>query len=478
MAILTELDFKNDGIPSAPSECTVKIPSSTFVMSDILVIQDILFNKYEDTINNMDAWYSVKRTELGFGTGSPCDSIKDTSTGLDSAVFVINTKNNNDGWWHPGAFASTSQPYHGYPSIDPCENTIDWGYMNSNPLVVYACETPAGAPVNGNYTDWSAWSACSVSCGGGMQSQSRTCTNPSPADGGSNCTQQSLGDASASQPCNTQSCAVNSGISATCNDDNTITVTIDYDQDSSILSASYGSCNETDMRGADVSDVKTWDVTLDPASCDMESKLRNLVYNQTATFTVGRKDGNFELVFATFEVDSYCNYTSEYTVTFAYGPVNADVYDFTDSGGLLGLNFYISSFGNGSYVNEAAPSNSAGDTIYLKIALNATLNADFDHAADMNASTGKVFVPTKCEVEDDSSNSYALFDVNGQKCTNDIIELSMTYNSGDPQSWYMEHTLFLLNSESSSSYTLSCNILVCDAERITACKNAATCITA
>ncbi len=52
------------------------------------------------------------------------------------------------------------------------------------------------APVNGG---WTGWDSCSVSCGGGTQS--RTCTNPSPANGGANCS------GSASQACNTQACA-------------------------------------------------------------------------------------------------------------------------------------------------------------------------------------------------------------------------------------------------------------------------------
>ena len=54
---------------------------------------------------------------------------------------------------------------------------------------------PPPPPVDGG---WSDWSQCSVSCGGGTQT--RTCTNPSPANGGADCVGPS------SQACNTQSC--------------------------------------------------------------------------------------------------------------------------------------------------------------------------------------------------------------------------------------------------------------------------------
>ena len=50
-------------------------------------------------------------------------------------------------------------------------------------------------PVDGG---WSDWGACSADCGGGTQT--RTCTNPAPANGGADC----VGDPS--QTCNTQAC--------------------------------------------------------------------------------------------------------------------------------------------------------------------------------------------------------------------------------------------------------------------------------
>ena len=61
--------------------------------------------------------------------------------------------------------------------------------------------------VNGGYSDFGAWSDCSVTCGEGTQTRSRSCTNPAPAHGGDDCT--GLGDAEESQSCNVAECPGN-----------------------------------------------------------------------------------------------------------------------------------------------------------------------------------------------------------------------------------------------------------------------------
>ena len=43
-----------------------------------------------------------------------------------------------------------------------------------------------------------------MTCGGGVQKRSRTCTNPPPSDGGPTCIKQNLGPAEETQGCNTR----------------------------------------------------------------------------------------------------------------------------------------------------------------------------------------------------------------------------------------------------------------------------------
>ena len=69
-----------------------------------------------------------------------------------------------------------------------------------------ACNTQ-GCPVNGGWGAWSAFGLCDKTCGGGIQSRSRTCTRPPPANDGRLCN----GDSSGTRACNTQGCPVNGG---------------------------------------------------------------------------------------------------------------------------------------------------------------------------------------------------------------------------------------------------------------------------
>ena len=53
-------------------------------------------------------------------------------------------------------------------------------------------------PIDGGWSDFGDWSDCSVSCGDGTQTRTRSCINPAPADNGANCE----GEEIESQACN------------------------------------------------------------------------------------------------------------------------------------------------------------------------------------------------------------------------------------------------------------------------------------
>ena len=54
-------------------------------------------------------------------------------------------------------------------------------------------------PQDGAYTSWSDWSLCSTTCGEGIMTRIRTCTNPPPMYGGSDCF--ATGSAFQQKPC-------------------------------------------------------------------------------------------------------------------------------------------------------------------------------------------------------------------------------------------------------------------------------------
>ncbi|KAM9716556.1 A disintegrin and metalloproteinase with thrombospondin motifs 14 isoform 1-T1 [Menidia menidia] len=112
-----------------------------------------------------------------------------------------------------------------FRTYDPCKQL--WC---SHPDNQYFCKTKKGPPVDGtecapgkwcfkghciwrssqepqghdgNWGSWSKFGSCSRTCGGGIRSRSRQCTNPPPAYGGRDCP----GSAFDYQMCNTEECA-------------------------------------------------------------------------------------------------------------------------------------------------------------------------------------------------------------------------------------------------------------------------------
>ncbi|XP_072312538.1 thrombospondin-2-like [Eucyclogobius newberryi] len=66
-----------------------------------------------------------------------------------------------------------------------------------------ACAKPL-CPIAGGWSGWSEWSPCSRSCGGGLSSRDRACSDPAPEHGGKLC----AGDAVDYEACNAPPCPV------------------------------------------------------------------------------------------------------------------------------------------------------------------------------------------------------------------------------------------------------------------------------
>ncbi|XP_067023737.1 coadhesin-like [Acropora muricata] len=88
----------------------------------------------------------------------------------------------------------------------PSEGGSDCGGISTESR---PCNTK-DCPVNGRWSAWSAWGDCSLTCGNGSQTRMRTCTNPPPSAGGAACS----GISSQSQSCNTEQCPVDGGWSS------------------------------------------------------------------------------------------------------------------------------------------------------------------------------------------------------------------------------------------------------------------------
>lgn len=79
---------------------------------------------------------------------------------------------------------------------DSVANCTKKDLVDTQPCNVECC------PVDGGLTPWSQWSTCSKPCGSGMRERYRTCTEPKPLCKGKSCDEPMV----IREPCNVEKC--------------------------------------------------------------------------------------------------------------------------------------------------------------------------------------------------------------------------------------------------------------------------------
>jgi len=131
-------------------------------------------------------------------TDSDGDSVPDLS---DNCVNITNSGQedaDSDGMGDACESGNPPTAVCGDGTINQSSEQCDDGNLAGGDGCSAACQNET-IKVDGK---WSEWSTCSATCGGGTQT--RTCNNPAPANGGADC----VGDSS--RTCNTQACVSSS----------------------------------------------------------------------------------------------------------------------------------------------------------------------------------------------------------------------------------------------------------------------------
>lgn len=84
------------------------------------------------------------------------------------------------------------------------ENSLSlWPFLQQlRNCKIYIFPFPYFSTVPGNWSSWGDWSPCSKTCGNGTVTRTRSCDNPAPAHGGTDC----VGEANMTQDCFVQLC--------------------------------------------------------------------------------------------------------------------------------------------------------------------------------------------------------------------------------------------------------------------------------
>ncbi|XP_071104781.1 SCO-spondin-like [Haliotis cracherodii] len=157
-------------------------------------------------------------------------TVRQTRTIGSTVTLTVNLLNGNcnQGTWTQNSLTFTLGGRRSYSTSNNClthtltitnvqlsdQGTYRFTY-NTQQVSSELTVSTSSAPINGGFSEWTAWSQpqCSVTCGTGATKtvfRSRTCDNPEPVNGGANCTGQFT--ESAVTNCGLVGCPVNGGV--------------------------------------------------------------------------------------------------------------------------------------------------------------------------------------------------------------------------------------------------------------------------
>lgn len=255
-------------------------------------------------------------------------------------------------------------------------------------------------------------------------------------------------------------------VDVACVGDSEVVITVPYDKANvKLLDFVGGTCNAESSEVKFQQDATTnhFNITVDQRGCGMRGnsrvtrELRTIFFDNVVDISVGRQDGNFKLNLYDSKVNLTCGVEDDYTVSIDYGKIDADFSGESGiQGGLKTFDFALTSWDK-EYQNETAPTNRAGDKVYLQIC-----------SSDLPANFYK-FAPLKCTFYEKEGNKtiteYPLFDYQKESCKNDFLDFSIeSINGTDTKSnaFRISHTVFTFDPERDNDYSLSCALKLCD----------------